>query len=88
MDNSRLLFYALGIFVCYFYYGVLQERITKGKYFTTEPDAEPEPFKYSLSLVLTTCFINYLFAKVQLLPPSLSSQNKPLFTICTNKICF
>jgi solute carrier family 35 (UDP-galactose transporter), member B1 len=65
MDNSRLLFYALGIFVCYFYYGVLQERITKGKYFTTEPDAEPEPFKYSLSLVLTTCFINYLFAKVR-----------------------
>ncbi|XP_059490927.1 solute carrier family 35 member B1 homolog [Neocloeon triangulifer] len=65
MDNSRLLFYALGIFVCYFYYGVVQERITRGKY-VSSPDAEPEFFTYSLSLVLTTCFFNYLFAKVLL----------------------
>lgn len=78
MDNSRLLLYALGIFVCYFYYGVLQERITRGKYYTGE-DTEPEPFKYSLSLVLTTCFINYLFAKVPLLPFSPMITKQPFF---------
>jgi len=65
MDNSsRLLLYAAGIFVCYFYYGVLQERITKGKYLGATPGADPEPFNFSLSLVLTTCVVNYLFAKV------------------------
>ncbi|XP_065350838.1 solute carrier family 35 member B1 [Cloeon dipterum] len=65
MDTSRLLFFALGIFVCYFYYGIVQERITRGKY-VSGPDDEAEFFTYSLSLVLTTCFVNYLFAKILL----------------------
>lgn len=74
MDNSRLLLYALGIFVCYFYYGVLQERITKGKYYTAE-STEPEAFNFSLSLVLTCCFVNYLFAKVHFYDLNLRSNN-------------
>ncbi|CAG0881658.1 unnamed protein product, partial [Darwinula stevensoni] len=48
---------ALGIFTCYFYYGVLQERITRGSYGS-------ERFTYTLSLVWTQCVINCIFARL------------------------
>ncbi|KAF4522488.1 hypothetical protein B566_EDAN002573 [Ephemera danica] len=63
MANSKLLIYAAGIFVVYFYFGIIQERITRGKYGTGE---DQEYFTYSLSLVLCTCIVNYLFAKLLL----------------------
>lgn len=63
MENSKLLIYAVGIFVCYFYFAVIQERITRGKYGTGDNE---EFFTYTLSLVLSTCVVNYVFAKLLL----------------------
>ncbi|XP_064644610.1 solute carrier family 35 member B1-like [Lineus longissimus] len=62
MEPSRrnLVICSLGIFVCYFYYGILQEKITRGKYMVGE---KTERFTYTLSLVCVQCIINLLFAK-------------------------
>ncbi|EMP33756.1 Solute carrier family 35 member B1 [Chelonia mydas] len=51
----------LGVFVCYFYYGILQESITRGKY---GEGAKQEKFKYALSLVFIQCVINAVFARL------------------------
>jgi len=61
--DTKFLLYAAGVFVCYFYYGILQERITRGKY--GEGDKE-EKFTYSLALVCSQCIINYLYARIML----------------------
>ncbi|KAK7482079.1 hypothetical protein BaRGS_00026663 [Batillaria attramentaria] len=58
--KQKLLVCAVGIFVCYFYYGILQEKITKGKYGEGE---NTEKFHYTLSLVFVQCCINAIFAK-------------------------
>ncbi|ESO86832.1 hypothetical protein LOTGIDRAFT_128290 [Lottia gigantea] len=57
--NKKLIVCAIGIFVCYFYYGILQEKITKGKYGEGE---EREKFVYTLSLVFVQCIVNVLAA--------------------------
>lgn len=68
-SNSRFLFCAAGIFISYFYFGILQEKITKGKYFNETIDENGEvkvvneKFTYALSLVFIACFVNYVFAK-------------------------
>ncbi|CAH2302613.1 solute carrier family 35 member B1 [Pelobates cultripes] len=56
----RLLVCFLGVFVCYFYYGILQETITRGKYGEGE---KQERFHFALSLVFVQCIVNSLFAK-------------------------
>ncbi|XP_076437096.1 solute carrier family 35 member B1-like [Babylonia areolata] len=48
----------LGIFCCYFVYGLLQETITKAKY-----GEKGEKFHYTLSLVFVQCIINGFFAR-------------------------
>lgn len=58
--RRKLLFCSVGIFVCYFYYGILQEKITKGKYGDGET---AEKFHYTLSLVFIQCCINAIFSK-------------------------
>jgi len=50
---------AVGIFVCYFYYGIIQERITRVKY--GEGDKE-EKFNTMSALVFFQCVVNYIFA--------------------------
>ena len=68
-DTKNFLFCACGIFVLYFYFGILQEKITRGQYSKEVIDESgntelvDEKFTYSLSLVFLQCFINYLFAK-------------------------
>lgn len=64
MKRLKLLFCASGIFVCYFYYGMLQEKITRGRY---EDGKNSEKFTYMFSLVSVQCLINYLFAKTSLM---------------------
>jgi len=53
--------YAGGIFILYFYYGILQESITRASY-----GEDKEQFKYSLALVFFQCCINALYAKLML----------------------
>lgn len=60
----KLLFCALGIFVCYFHFGMLQEKITRGQY---GDEKNSEKFTYMFSLVFFQCLVNYLFAKTSLL---------------------
>lgn len=62
--HFKLLFCALGIFVCYFHFGILQEKITRGKY---GDEKDCEKFTYMFSLVFFQCLVNYLFAKTSLL---------------------
>jgi len=59
--DTRFLLYAGGIFVCYFYYGILQERITRGKYGEGENE---EKFTYTLALVCSQCIVNYIYARI------------------------
>jgi len=60
-SRGKLCLCGLGIFVCYFYYGILQERITRGKYLSG--DAE-ESFTCIQALVFFQCVVNYLYALV------------------------
>uniref|UniRef100_A0A6I8NMP6 Solute carrier family 35 member B1 n=1 Tax=Ornithorhynchus anatinus TaxID=9258 RepID=A0A6I8NMP6_ORNAN len=57
----RLPLCFLGVFVCYFYYGILQEKITRGRY-GEGPDKEK--FTFALTLVFIQCVINAMFAKI------------------------
>lgn len=58
-DRLRLLLCFFGVFICYFYYGILQEGITRGKYGEGE---KQEKFRFALSLVFIQCVINSIFA--------------------------
>ncbi|XP_032285068.1 solute carrier family 35 member B1 [Halichoerus grypus] len=60
-DRLRLPLCFLGVFVCYFYYGILQEKITRGKY---GEGAKQETFTFALTLVFIQCVINAVFAKI------------------------
>ncbi|KRZ79800.1 Solute carrier family 35 member B1 [Trichinella papuae] len=55
----KLIVCILGIFVCYFYYGIIQEKITRSKY---GPDKTP--FTFALSLVCIQCVVNAMFVKI------------------------
>uniref|UniRef100_A0A0P5KZ40 Solute carrier family 35 member B1 n=1 Tax=Daphnia magna TaxID=35525 RepID=A0A0P5KZ40_9CRUS len=61
--DKRFLGYASGIFICYFYFGILQERITRGKYGEGETQ---EKFTYTLALVFVQCVVNFAYAKIML----------------------
>lgn len=67
-NTKRFIIYSLGIFTTYFYFGILQEKVTRGKYETEVTDGEgvrtvTEKFTFALTLVTTQCIINYLIAK-------------------------
>lgn len=55
----KFLLYAGGIFFLYFYYGILQETITRTRY-----GEEKEKFTYSLALVFFQCIVNAFYAKI------------------------
>ena len=61
--NTKFIVCAVGIFVCYFYYGILQEKITRGTYGEGE---DKEKFTCMLALVFFQCVINYIYAKIVL----------------------
>ncbi|XP_037923947.1 solute carrier family 35 member B1 homolog [Hermetia illucens] len=67
-ERVKFLTYAVGIFLCYFYFGIIQEKITRGRYGdeVTE-DGVGERFTFALALVWVQCFCNWIFAKVLLL---------------------
>lgn len=57
----RFLFCASGIFVCFFFFGILQERINRGEY---GHGAATERFTHTLALVFFQCVVNYIYAVV------------------------
>ncbi|CAL8113714.1 unnamed protein product [Orchesella dallaii] len=80
---------AIGIFVCYFYYGILQEAITKGKYEHKVTNADgtvevtQEKFVYSLSLVFIQCVVNYAYALILL---QTVQREKPTDAVVENRL--
>jgi len=70
-NAGNLLFCSAGILICYLYFGILQEGITKGKY---GPNGE-DRFRYTQSLVLVQCLANTLFARATRTPSSSSSSS-------------
>lgn len=70
--NQRFFLDASVIFVSYFYFGILQEKITRGKYtyeVTTEQgvkNVETEKYTYFLTLVFVLCAINYIVSSITL----------------------
>lgn len=70
MDEKQLfILSAIGIFLCYFYFGILQEKITRGRYGDekNEDGTYGERFTYTLALVGVQCFCNWIFAKGKIL---------------------
>ncbi|NXF11759.1 S35B1 protein, partial [Smithornis capensis] len=61
-ERLRLPVCFLGVFACYFYYGILQESITRGRY---GEGAVQEQFRFALTLVFIQCVINAAFAKIR-----------------------
>uniref|UniRef100_A0A182MGA7 Sugar phosphate transporter domain-containing protein n=1 Tax=Anopheles culicifacies TaxID=139723 RepID=A0A182MGA7_9DIPT len=69
MSNKQtLVVSAVGIFVCYFYFAILQEKITRGRYGDKLQDdgSRGERFTYMLALVGVQCVCNWIFAKALL----------------------
>ncbi|XP_025018618.1 solute carrier family 35 member B1-like [Tetranychus urticae] len=64
-NTLKLIICALGIFVCYFYYGLLQEKITRSKY-----GSDDEKFVYPMCLVLCQCIVNAILAQIRKLSHS------------------
>ncbi|XP_019637760.1 PREDICTED: solute carrier family 35 member B1-like [Branchiostoma belcheri] len=58
-ERTRLLTCFFGIFTCYFYYGIIQEKITRGTY-----GEDKDKFRYVQSLVFIQCIVNAAFAKM------------------------
>lgn len=58
--NKKFLLSAAGIFISFFFFGLIQEKITKAQY--VNPDGSVEKFTYSTSLVITYCSMNYIFS--------------------------
>ncbi|XP_072927803.1 solute carrier family 35 member B1 isoform X1 [Hemitrygon akajei] len=80
-DRLRLLLCFVAVFVCYFYYGILQEAITRSKY-----GEQQETFVYAKSLVFVQCIINAIFAKLMLqLFEKASVERTPhwLYAVCS-----
>ncbi|XP_057665495.1 solute carrier family 35 member B1 homolog [Diorhabda carinulata] len=69
MHKNRFFLYAAGIFMSYFYFGIVQEKITRGKYpyEVVKEDGtkstEYEKYTYAVTLVLVQCIMNFLVAK-------------------------
>src|SRR5690606_24105374 len=61
-SSFKMLIYAAGIFVCYFYFGILQEKILRGTY-----GPKKERFYYTQALLLVQCIANTAFAKLLLM---------------------
>lgn len=70
MQKQKFFLYAAGIFISYFYFGITQETITRGKYsYQTVEDngtitVKNEKFTFALTLVFVQCVINFLVARI------------------------
>lgn len=64
-DKSRLIVSAAGIFISYSVFGVLQEKVTRGRYGSelNEDGTKGERFTFTLALVGVQCLFNMMFAK-------------------------
>lgn len=68
-ENTKFIVCAFGIFFSYFYFAIIQERITRGSYGEeiNEDGTKGERFTFTLALVGVQCLVNWMFAKGMLL---------------------
>lgn len=78
-NKKKAIIAALGIFVCYFYFGIIQEKITRGRYGDERQDdgTHGEQFTYALALVGVLCLCNWIFAKAILIARSQNPDTTP-----------
>lgn len=64
-NNTKFLVCAVGIFFSYFYFGILQEKITRSRYgdVVNEDGTKGELYTFALALVFVQCLVNWVFAK-------------------------
>lgn len=62
----RLFIYSGGIFICFLYYSILQERITKRVYYYGTSREGQEMFTCYLTLVFIQCVVSYVYANLLL----------------------
>ncbi|KAL7039329.1 hypothetical protein ACKWTF_009870 [Chironomus riparius] len=76
--RTRFVISALGILICHSYFGIIQERITRGRYGNkiNQDGMIGERFTCTLTLVAIECLCNLIFAKVILTRQSQSSDDK------------
>ncbi|XP_048780382.2 solute carrier family 35 member B1-like [Ostrea edulis] len=80
-SRNKLLVCAAGTFICYFYYGIIQESITKGKYGEGE---KSEKFTQTMALVFVQCIINALAAKIAMTwQKERDTTSSKLFSFCS-----
>ncbi|KAJ6633281.1 Solute carrier family 35 member B1 like [Pseudolycoriella hygida] len=84
-DKTRFVVCALGIFFCYFYFAILQEQITRGKYGDEE---NREPFTYALTLVGVQCLCNWIFAKGMLIAQPQKEDKTPVFYYLSSALTY
>uniref|UniRef100_A0A914UKS6 Solute carrier family 35 member B1 n=1 Tax=Plectus sambesii TaxID=2011161 RepID=A0A914UKS6_9BILA len=75
----NLMFCAGGILICYFYFGLAQESITKSRY-----GEKKEKFVYTQALVFIQCVINAIFALIMMRVQKQGHDNTPwyLYALC------
>lgn len=78
-DKKKVIIAAVGIFVCYFYFGIIQEKITRGRYGDElqEDGTRGERFTFMLALVGVQCICNWIFAKAILMAKPQSQDTTP-----------
>lgn len=64
-ENTKFAIASVGIFFSYFYFAILQEKITRGKYGKekNEDGTVGEKFTFTLILVGVQCLWNWIFAR-------------------------
>jgi len=86
-DSKKLLISSVGIFITYFAFGILQEKITRGRYGEEENDdgTTGERFTFTLALVGVQCACNWIFAKAILMSrPQAKDNTNPMYYFCSS----
>ncbi|XP_055644861.1 solute carrier family 35 member B1 homolog [Toxorhynchites rutilus septentrionalis] len=78
-DKQKFAIAAVGIFVCYFYFAIIQEKITRGRYGEELQDdgTRGERFTFVLALVGVQCLCNWIFAKAILIAKPQNQDTTP-----------
>lgn len=89
-DRKKVLIAATGIFVCYFYFGIIQEKITRGRYGDElqEDGTRGERFTYVLALVGVQCICNWLFAKAMLVVKQQNQDTTPKMYYASSSLAY
>lgn len=89
-DQKKVIIAATGIFVCYFYFGIIQEKITRGRYGDElqEDGTRGERFTFTLALVGVQCVCNWVFAKAILIARPQGADTTPKMYYASSSLTY